>query len=176
MKIRFATPADAMDIANVHIETWRTTYRGMMPDKLLDNLSLATRGNFWVGYLNNPPEGAFVLVAEDEAGEIAGFANAGPPRPEIKDFESELYAIYVLEKQQGKGTGRKLVEATTRELERRGKRSMMLWVLKENEGSRRFYEALGGQLLDEQQFEIGDTTLTEVGYGWQDINVLSGKS
>jgi hypothetical protein len=53
---------------------------------------------------------------------------------------------------------------------------MMLWVLKDNESSRRFYEALGGRLLDEQQFELGDTTLTEVGYGWQDISVLHGKS
>lgn len=116
-----------------------------------------------------------MLVAEDEVGNIAGFANAGPPRPEIKGFESELYAIYVLKEQQGKGTGRKLVEATAREMEGRGIRSMMLWVLKDNEGSRRFYEALGGQLLDEKQFELGDTTLTEVGYGWQDIGVLSGR-
>ena len=46
---------------------------------------------------------------------------------------------------------------------------------KDNGGSLRFYETLGGQLLDEQQFELGDTTLTEVGYGWQDISVLYGR-
>jgi ribosomal protein S18 acetylase RimI-like enzyme len=175
MKIRFATPSDAMDIANVHVETWRSTYRGMMPDSLLDNLSLATRGNFWLGYLKKPPEGAFVIVVEDEIGEIAGFANAGPPRPEVQDYDSELYAIYIMEKEQGRGTGRKLVEATARELGRRGTKSMMLWVLKDNEPSRRFYEALGGQLLDEQQFELGEATLVEVGYGWQDISALYGK-
>jgi L-amino acid N-acyltransferase YncA len=175
MKIRLATPADAMDIANIHVETWRTTYRGMMPDSLLDNLSLATRGNFWLGYLNNPPEGAFVYVAEDDAGNIAGFANAGPPRPEVKDFAGELYALYILKEQQGKGTGRALMQATARDLEARGVKSMMLWVFKENEPSRRFYEALGGQLLDELQFEISGVPLTAVGYGWHDISVLCRK-
>jgi RimJ/RimL family protein N-acetyltransferase len=52
---------------------------------------------------------------------------------------------------------------------------MMLWVFKENEPSRRFYEALGGQLLDELQFEISGVPLTAVGYGWHDISVLCRK-
>ncbi len=40
------------------------------------------------------------------------------------------------------------------------------------ERSRAFYEALGGQLLEEKQFELGGATLTEVSYGWPDTTIL----
>jgi hypothetical protein len=38
--------------------------------------------------------------------------------------------------------------------------------------ARRFYEALGGQLIKSSQFELGGTTIDEVAYGWLDIRTL----
>jgi len=34
--VRRATIDDAVDIADVHVATWRATYRGLMPQSLLD--------------------------------------------------------------------------------------------------------------------------------------------
>ena len=38
--LRDATPADALDIATVHVESWQVGYRGLMPDEVLDGLSI----------------------------------------------------------------------------------------------------------------------------------------
>src|SRR5918998_4172552 len=49
--VREARPADAAGIARVHVDTWRTTYRGIVPDDHLDALSYEARERFWAGAL-----------------------------------------------------------------------------------------------------------------------------
>jgi hypothetical protein len=41
--IREAAPADAPGIARVHVDTWRTTYQGIVPDQFLARLSYEAR-------------------------------------------------------------------------------------------------------------------------------------
>jgi ribosomal protein S18 acetylase RimI-like enzyme len=175
VKIRLATIADAPSIAIVHVDTWRSAYRGIIPDAYLDNLSYERRTNFWHQAIAHPANATFVYVAEDATDRIVGFASGGPPQSEQPDYQGELWAIYVLQEHQGQGIGRQLVKAIARELISRSMSSMLLWVLKDNEPSRRFYESLGGRFIKEQQFELGGATLTEVGYGWPDITVLLHK-
>ena len=38
LKVRSATPEDAFDIATINTLGWKTTYRGLMPDQILDSL------------------------------------------------------------------------------------------------------------------------------------------
>jgi hypothetical protein len=45
-------------------------------------------------------------------------------------------------------------------------------VSEENHPSRKFYEALGGELAGKHQIELGDRELSEVAYGWKDIHHL----
>lgn len=52
---------------------------------------------------------------------------------------------------------------------------MLVWVLAENP-FRRFYEALGGQYVRTEQFELGGAMLDEVAYGWRDIRTLLKRS
>jgi ribosomal protein S18 acetylase RimI-like enzyme len=172
MNIRPAIHTDAPAIARVHVDTWLATYRGIMPDDYLDNLSYDTRAAFWERVISDPFAPTFVHVAEDDTGRIIGFACGGPPQTDVPGYQGELYAIYVLPEVQGKGAGRKLVHAVAHTLKERDITSMFLWVLTDNAPSRAFYESLGGQTLNEQQFELGGAILTEVGYGWPDTSVL----
>jgi len=41
--IRPATPEDARAIAEVHVASWRYAYRGLLPDDVLDRLSVEER-------------------------------------------------------------------------------------------------------------------------------------
>ena len=50
--------------------------------------------------------------------------------------------------------------------------SMLLWVFTENHHARRFYESLGGIVVAEDGFEIGGAWLSEVAYGWKDLDAL----
>ena len=171
IRIRAATVADARGIAEVHVASWRESYAGIVPDEYLAALAVEERERRWVSGLDDPDNPSFVYVAEDESRRIVGFASGGPRHDGDAVYAGELYAIYLLRVWQGQGVGRRLVAAVARTLAERDMRSMLLWVFAENP-ARRFYEALGGQYLAEQQFELGGRMLTEVGYGWLNTSAL----
>jgi ribosomal protein S18 acetylase RimI-like enzyme len=166
--IRKAKVEDAPGIAQVHVDSWRTTYRGLLEAELLASLSYERRAETWRSTLANPDSASFFYVAETENGEIVGFVAAGPGQPEETDAEAEIYAIYILENAQGQGLGRLLMQAAMGELVRRGFQSILLWVLKDNLTACRFYEAMGGKYLKEKPITIGNLTLMEAAYVWKD--------
>ena len=171
MLIRHANPEDAPGIARVHVNSWRTTYPGILPSTVLENLSVERNQVFWQDLILNPKQGCYVLVAMDERNQVIGFTSAGPERSGNYPFQGELYAIYMLRQYQGRGVGRQLVSAVAQQLLEQGFSSMLVWVLRDNL-FRAFYEALGGELLGEQEITIGEATLMEVAYGWKDIHPL----
>jgi GNAT superfamily N-acetyltransferase len=176
MIIREAMPADAPAIARVHVDSWRTTYRGFVPEDYLSKLSYEARERFWDRILaaKGTGETQFVFVAVDEAGQIGGFADGGKPINEGDTaFASELYAIYLLKEYQGQGLGRRLVQALAGKLHAAGFGSLMLWVMDGNPAEH-FYQRLGGKPLGSKPVEIGGVTVQEIAYGWPDIRLLLG--
>ncbi|MGH2447737.1 MAG: GNAT family N-acetyltransferase [Chloroflexota bacterium] len=77
--IRSAVPNDAAAIARVRVETWRDAYRGLLPDEMLDGLSVDDTASTWRRLLEGADPSVLVLVAEVD-GEIIGYSNAGPDR------------------------------------------------------------------------------------------------
>ena len=100
--IREAVLADAAGIARVHVESWRTTYPGIMPQAHLDALSVAEREQTWQGRLS-PNSGEFTFVAETEDCEVVGFTNGDKNRSGGSDLQGEIYTLYLLKSQQGFG-------------------------------------------------------------------------
>ena len=170
MFIRKAELKDAVGIAKVHVDGWRTTYKGIVPDTYLDNLSYENREQMWMSGIEQDN----VYIAEDEDGRIVGFASGGKERTGKYDrYVGELYAIYLLEGQQGKGLGRKLVQTVVDDLKEKKLNSMLIWALKENPTCR-FYEMLGGKQIDTAEIEIEGKKLSEIAYGWDDLAELKG--
>jgi ribosomal protein S18 acetylase RimI-like enzyme len=169
VRVRRAGVDDAEAIERVRTYTWRATYRGLMPDALLDGLGYdATRRRALMGAL--PPH-QFALVAEID-GAVIGFCLGGRSRT-TDPFRGEVYAIYVLPEHQGRGAGRALLEAGAKELVGRGHSAMIVWVLRENAPSRRFYERMGGRHVRDEERELEGVRITESGYGWDDIAPLA---
>ena len=171
--IRLAGLEDAPGIAKVHVDSWRTTYKGLIDDEFLAGLSYERRTQVWTQSLADPQIASFLYVAETDTGEIVGFVSAGPEHEGDPNYRGELYAIYLLQQAQGQGLGQKLMETAMHELYERGFSSMLLWVLKDNLPSRKFYEAVGGEYLREKPIEIGSQILVEVAYGWKDLLTLT---
>jgi GNAT superfamily N-acetyltransferase len=171
--IRLAIPADAFEIARVRVNSWRTTYQGIVADQTLVNLSVERGAESWRQQLavSQPGQATFVAVLGER---IVGFAASGPERSGDAQCKGEIYALYLLQTAQRQGIGRKLVEASVESLLANGLSSMLIWVLRDNP-SRKFYEALGGQYLREQVIDINAQGLIEVAYGWKDISVLVKK-
>lgn len=169
--IRPAQIEDAHAIARVHIDTWRTTYRGIVPDEHLSNLSYDRAQASWLKYLSNPESETHAFVAEDESGQTVAFASGGPLRERLDDYDGELYVLYVLKSFQGMGYGKLLVSRVARDLISRGLHSLVIWVLKENPACR-FYERLGGLKTAEKVIEIGGKELIDVAYVWPKLAVF----
>jgi len=109
------------------------------------------------------------VVAENDAGDIVGFASGGKERSgKYIGFEGELYAIYILKEYQGHGIGRALVTAIAEEIKRMGWTSMLILVLKDNNACQ-FYETLGAKKLDTVDIHIAGKKLFEDVYGLEDI-------
>ena len=172
MQIRLAKPEDAVEIARVHVSSWRTTYPGIVSAAVLERLSVERSQEYWLKGIASLESQSFVLVAEDERVGVVGFASAGPERSGNFPHQGELYAIYMLKAYQGRGVGRRLVAAIAQHLLGQGLSSMLVWVLRDNL-FRAFYEALAGEQIGEQNITIGDETLVELAYGWLDIHPLA---
>lgn len=162
--VRPAGVSDAAAIARVHVETWRTAYRGLLPDDFLDSLSEAAYADRWSRLLG--ADSSRVYVAEEDGG-VVGFASGGRERAGEVGFAGELYAIYVLATAQRRGHGRQLVKAVVDGLREAGLTDMIVWVLRDNPVARRFYESLGGIYVRSQPITIGSAQLEEVSYGWK---------
>lgn len=160
--LRGATPADIPGIARVHVQAWRETYAGIVPAAHLAQLSTERSEQVWVRSLAAPAGRTFVLAP---GGQVQGFVSAGPTRGDLKAFDGEIYALYLLGHLQGRGHGRRLFAAAVEALRDDTHRSMALWVLRDNP-TRGFYAHMGGVVVGEQPLTIGGEELVEVAYGW----------
>jgi GNAT superfamily N-acetyltransferase len=163
--IRRAEASDGRSIGLVHVRTWQSAYRGLLPQPFLDGLDTGQRGEFWEQYLTEgAPPGEEVLAAEED-GTVVGFAVVGPSRDEDANGDGEARAIYLLAALWGQGIGRALMDAALYSLRQTGFTEATLWVLDTNERARHFYEA-GGWTADgaTKQDDRRGFPVTEVRY------------
>jgi GNAT superfamily N-acetyltransferase len=168
--IRTAMIHDAAAIAEVHVESWKSTYAGIFPRTLLGDLSVEQRKCFWQDSLAVPS--VITLVACGTGGGVMGFITGGEERTGQLHCEGEIYAIYLRQEAQRQGLGTLIVRRFVRELRTRGFASMAVWVVALNP-SRDFYERLGGKVIGERQFERGGQSFTEIAYGWHNLSTFS---
>ncbi|HKC19862.1 MAG TPA: GNAT family N-acetyltransferase [Candidatus Dormibacteraeota bacterium] len=167
--VRPAEIGDAAAIARVHVETWRTAYRGLLPDDFLASLDQAGYEKRWARTLK---DGAGRVYVAEDGGRVVGFASGGPERAGEDGFAGELYAIYVLAEAQGHGHGRRLVRGVAQGLRDVKLADMIVWVLRDNRAARHFYERLGGTYVRTQPITIGSALLEEVSYGWKSLDAI----
>src|SRR5438270_13311301 len=116
MIVRQATIEDAAGIARARIDTWRTTYRGIVPEDFLANMSYEENEQSWTKRLSDTGSQLRIFVAENEPGQIVGFVSGGPNRYNDPIYKGELHAIYILQPYQGQGIGRRLTLALVERL------------------------------------------------------------
>jgi GNAT superfamily N-acetyltransferase len=169
-QIRSAVLKDASAIAWVQVQTWQRAYRGIVADNFLDRMSVEDRAKRWFELLQQ--QNSITFVAAPEGQQIIGFANGGPERDGRKDFQAELYGLYVHPNWQRQGIGKRLVAPFVDWLLKSDRKSMIVWTLADSP-FRRFYEGLGGQLVGQRDIGIGHQNLVEVAYGWEDLWTLA---
>jgi GNAT superfamily N-acetyltransferase len=169
LHIRNAEPEDAVSIASVQIDAWRTTYAGIIDESYLAGMSLDENKGRWDRILAlgiDDPKRVSLVATVDER--VIAFASGGPARGDNPPTDGELFALYMLAGYQGRGYGKRLFDTFVRSMARIGFRSLMVWVLKENR-SGGFYRAMHGIEASATTITIGDGDHVEISYLWPSI-------
>jgi ribosomal protein S18 acetylase RimI-like enzyme len=165
MDVRLAQGADVDQLAQAHLASWQAAYRGIMPDSVLDRLSIEDAKASWHRNLHNRERVNLVCVVD---GAVAGYVAVGPTHDDDENAvqTGEVYGIYLDPAHWNRGLGRILWDAAETELLRRGYQDVMLWTLEANVRARGFYEHLGFQLDDgvTRAFRPQEIGLSEVRY------------
>ena len=169
IEIRIATPADAAEIANVHINSWREAYKGLLPQEFLDDrpLYFKSRYELWKSITLNDPQSTYVVESQDYG--LIGFINGGEPRDQGYADYVEIKCLYLLQRFHRQGIGFKLLKTFFSYALEVGYSQGYLWVLKNNP-SIHFYEKTGAKLSkDNKKDRIGGTEVEELRYVWSSL-------
>ena len=162
--IRPAEVDDAARLGRVHVETWRATYRGLLPDEYLDALSDIRQAAFWSRVLADLERAGGAFVAEDADAGVVGFCDCGPERGGAPGW-GEIMAVYIFPDWQRQGLGRRLIEASAAHLTAEGLESLAVWALEDNPAVA-FYSALGGAPAEKRRLNIGGVEVVEQCLRW----------
>ena len=152
--IRNAVKEDVRQIAEILVEDWQKAYRGMLEDAFLDSMNADQRYAIEVKRYQK-----YVVAAEGD--EILGYAWLETAEDGTADCE--VVALYVRYAKRKMGTGRLLFQSAVKYFRESGKKKMIIWCLKENVESRKFYEKMGGK-----EFRTGSHN-----WGGKDYDMIS---
>ncbi len=146
--IRNATIPDIPLIRELVFQVWPQTYRGLLSDAQIEYMLEMMYSE--TSLREQIEQGSRFIIIE-EGGVPVGYAAFQEMEPSI----FKLHKIYVLPSQQGKGTGRYMIDFITREISKEDATALQLQVNKKNR-ARYFYEKLGFRILREFKVDIGN--------------------
>ncbi|HEU5267542.1 MAG TPA: GNAT family N-acetyltransferase [Jatrophihabitans sp.] len=146
--VRPAAAKDAAEIGRIQVETWRTGYREILPQPVLDALSATDAAQAWSAAITAPPSARHhVLVALDGQW-LVGFAAFGPAA-DLEDDDPEpattaAVAPLLVEPRWGRrGHGSRLLAATVDHARADGMTRVVTWIPEADRPSREFLVSAG---------------------------------
>lgn len=156
MTLRKPYISDASSIAALSIEVWIGTYlkrgvSGFFADYVLGEFTARKTA----ALISDPDQ--YILVSENEDG-IDGYirATTGCKAPVPGCPDTEIATLYVQPSHQGKGIGKRLLDAALRQCRENGVESVWLTTNAENSAAIAFYLAQGFERVGETHFHIDD--------------------
>ena len=135
--IRKAAKDDVLQIVEILVEDWKKAYRDIIDSAFLDAMSVKQRYPIEIQRY-----GKYTVAADGQ--EILGYAWNEMIEEEAADCE--IVALYVRYDRRKSGIGRMLFQNAMDSFRAAGKKSMIVWCLKENREARKFYERMGGKV------------------------------
>ena len=158
--IRNIKKQDIPKVVDIQINGWKTAYKGIIEDKYLDTMNKEEKiKKRQKDYMLN---GFIIAELNDDVVGFCRYIDNNSSSTEVEDADCELLAIYVKSDLKYKGIGTKLFQYVRDEFIKKGKSKMILWCLKDNEASKKFYTKMGGTIICERPIAIGDKCYPEV--------------
>ena len=157
--IRNIGEKDIPSVVDIQISGWQTTYKGIIDNRTLNSMN---RDNIIAKRKKDYKEDGFIVAELNN--EIVGFCRYAFDNrfsPEIKNADCELCAIYVKLDLKKSGIGTKMFKYVVNEFRNKNKSKMILWCLKDNEESKKFYTKMGGKIIKVRKIMIGEKQYQE---------------
>lgn len=164
LNIRNFEEKDIEAVVDIQIAGWKTAYQGIIDQDFLDSMNREEKIEKRKSTYKNSP-----FVVADINNEIVGFCRYCYEviSKDGEGYDCEIMALYVKPDLKGKGIGKALINYVKTDMKQHGKTKMILWCLKENYPSRKFYEKVGGQPIEcEHYAEFGGKLYSEIGFGY----------
>lgn len=162
IQINDSTVQDAETISNIYALSWKVAYQGIVPQRYLDEL----QNDFWVSAFQNWIRNNTFKVKQVYENSIpVGCIVYGKSRDEKLPNWGEIVSIYIHPDYFRKGYGQEILDVALADIKKAGFQNCYLWVLKDNENARKFYEKNGFRCnQDIYNLEIMGKQLTDIRY------------
>lgn len=142
--IKVVTQIDLIDIARIHVLSWQQTYAGLVPQDYLDHLSIPAHQKSWEKiFINSKTSHIYIAYDNDE---VVGFISFGQARDEGKKGWGEIYAVYLLQQNWGRGIGYALFQKAKEIFLSQDIKQAYLWALDTNKQALQVYQKWGGAI------------------------------
>lgn len=147
-KIVYATEKDIPLIRELTFKIWPQTYSAILPQGQIGYMLKMMYSE--ASLKKQMDEGAQFIIVNDGTVPV-GFA----AYQQMQNKIYKLHKIYVLSSQQGKGTGKYLINYIISSIKKEGAAALQLQVNRNNK-AKGFYEKLGFNIIEEADFDIGN--------------------
>lgn len=163
--LRRAVPGDALDIAKINVDSWKTTYSGIIHSTFLDSLTYEKNLAIALRRIDNENSDCLVAVNKFDQN-IIGFIQVGPCREKNIDADCEIYALYLYKEFQGQGAGTLLFGSAVSIAKDKNYNKLMVSVLEKNSIGRSFYKRMGGSTAPADHVDLDGVRYTTATYVW----------
>lgn len=170
--IRQAIKEDAPNISKLIISSWQTAYKGLIDDNYLNSISATIMSEKWEINILSQNKDNHIYVYE-ENNKILGVIRFGKPDDESDTLHNaEIHVLYIEPSLKRRGIGTKLFNFAKEYFLKNNTTNMIIWCLKENSPSIKFYEKMGGKIITEKKAIINNIDLVEYGLTYKLNNIV----
>ncbi len=144
--VRLAEHADADALGAISGRAFEATYRGVVPDAVLDEWIMGGAASWQAAFEDRAPDSPSRAWVAEGDGTVLGYATTSPAKANWlppPDGAGELTNLYLDPDVIGSGVGRLLYDHAEADLRERGFDPLVVWAFRDNDRARRFYEARG---------------------------------
>jgi aspartate/methionine/tyrosine aminotransferase/GNAT superfamily N-acetyltransferase len=157
--IRLNELKDQEQMAHIKVDGWRSAYDNIVSSNYLNKLNYEEQTKRYIASFDEYKDLVFVAVKDEE---VLGYACFNDLKS--NKYDSELISLYIKPNNLNQGIGTSLFLEVAKHLLELNKTNMVVWCFKDNKSARKFYEDLGGSLVEEKNVIIDNITYEEVCY------------
>lgn len=138
LEIRLLVEKEIDEMTELYVKSWRATYKGIIPDKILNTITVEKFNKIWKEYITKENNGIFGAFENDV---FLGFGAFTPD----EEMEDTLYldSLHIKDGYKGKGVGTKIINHLKEYAKEKGYKGVSVSIMSGNDRARNLYTKLG---------------------------------